>query len=49
MTGKTANKLLSVEEYLNYDRGTDSHYELLLPLKLDALIYFKPHMSSSDS
>ena len=27
---KTANKLLSFEEYLNYDDGADSRYELVL-------------------
>lgn len=30
MTVKTADKLLSFEEYLHYDDGTDSHYELVL-------------------
>ena len=30
MTVKTADKLLSFEEYLNYDDGTDDRYELVL-------------------
>lgn len=30
MTVKTVDKLLSFEEYLTYDDGTDDHYELVL-------------------
>ncbi|MGL5940069.1 MAG: hypothetical protein ACRC2S_06725 [Waterburya sp.] len=30
MTIKTAEKLLSFVEYINYNDGTDNHYELVL-------------------